>query len=158
MIDLDLFDKSEEKFRLMAKDFNNIYKRYPEEITDFGYIQLHKHQSSEVDFTVMDWRQFYLDRRVKNWYRQELEINLQQNLQKISKTAGSDKSTATQQTLATLMKYNEESSSGDNTKIFVYTHIPLTEEEEHLDNVKISKNIPEGIKAGISVFERNKGK
>ena len=63
---------------------------------------------------------------------------------------GNDRSTATVQALTALMKStSDESNKIDDGKIFIFSFMPLTEEEERLNNAQTLKSIPNEIRDAL---------
>jgi hypothetical protein len=157
MINVNLFDPEKEEYLYRAVIvFNKIYTEVPKEASHLGYYQLwQKGRNYDSELDVVTWKQFMLDNRVSAWYDTELEMALNTNLQKLATEAGNNKSTATLQTLTAILKHKEGkvTDAPDQNKIFVYTHIPLTDVEERLENVTKLRNQPEGISGAIKVFE-----
>lgn len=156
MISIKDFDKEkEENLCVLVTEFNKIYTIYPKEITGYTYYELWEKSGKHQE--LLDWRNFYNDPRVRKWYEIELTLALDSKIHKLLQTAGTDKSTATQQTLTALLRHKEDSSMDvEESKYFIYTHWPLTNVEEHIPNVKISEAIPKEISSAISIFERTK--
>ena len=155
MIDPKQFDETKEETLLnTVLVFNQLYKEMPTTITDLSYYELYDKAKKEHEIPLLDWKMFYTDRRVQAWYAQELELTINSRLQKLAKQAGTDKSTATQQTLTALLKHVGDSSGApEDNKIFVVQFIPLTNVEEHIENVKIIDNIPKEIADAITIYE-----
>ena len=151
-----MFDKNKEETLLnTVLVFNQLYKEFPNTITEKTYYELYELTKEQHQISLIDWKNFYSDHRVQAWYSQELELTINARLQKLSKQAGTDKSTATQQTLTALLKHVDSGKETiDDNKIFVVQFIPLTNVEEHVKNVKTLQNIPEEISNGITVYER----
>ncbi len=156
MIDPSAFDRrTEEKLLNAVLVFNQIYKELPDTITELSYYELYQEaQERGHEVSLIDWKNFYTDRRVQQWYDDELHLTIQSRLQKLSKQAGTDKSTATQQTLTALLKHvGDNSQSMEDNKIFVVQFVPLTKTEEQIENVEVLKNIPEEIADALTIYE-----
>lgn len=161
MIDPKQFDKrTEEELLNAVLVFNQIYKELPETITELSYYELYQEAIERGhEISLVDWKKFYTDRRVQQWYQQELELTITSRLQKLSKQAGTDKSTATQQTLTALLKHvGDNSQTMDDNKIFVVQFVPLTKTEEQIENVEVLENIPEEIADALTIYERGNEK
>lgn len=154
MIDIKQFNQEKEPNLLnTVLVFNQLYREHPESITEFTYHELYSKSKAEHNIPLYEWKLFYTDKRVQAWYSQELELTMKAKLHKLTRQAGEDRSTATQQALQGLLKYISDSDeSAEDNKIFIYTHIPLTDVEEHLENVKIESTIPKEIGDGLSVY------
>jgi len=155
MIDIKLFNEEKEASLLnTVLIFNQLYREYPESITEFTYHELYSKAKVEHNIPLYEWKIFYTDKRVQAWYAKELELTMKAKLHKLTRQAGEDRSTATQQALQGLLKYvSENDGSTEENKIFIYTHIPLTSTEEQISNVKIEKAIPKEIADGLTVFD-----
>lgn len=153
MIEIKEFNiETEENLVQIIIEFNRLYSLHPETITQYGYYKLQ--QLSDKPFNVLDWRNFYTDPRVQKWYQIELDLALTAKMHKLTQDVGENHSTASQQTLRDLIKYKETSSNEiDDGKIFIFTHWPLTNIEEHIKNVHISEVIPKEINDAISIYE-----
>lgn len=157
MIDVKKFDKDIELELWQAvNSFNAAFKKNPKEVLKKGYYELWE-MDKNIDLYV--WRVFYTDSRVREFYKKEFELGLDAKKQILLQQVGENKSTATNQALVALLKREEENQLDPNdNKIFVYSFIPLNENERNADNVKILENIPEGIRDAITIVEGNKNK
>lgn len=161
MIDPEQFDETKEPELLnTVLVFNILYKKYPETITEMSYYDLYletkKHPEIKDTIELLDWKKFYTDRRVQAWYAQELNLSINTRIHKLTKKAGTDKSTATQQTLSALLKHvGEHADTPEDNKVYIYSHIPLTDTEEHIENVQTIETIPEEIRDAITVYTGN---
>jgi len=158
MIDLKEFNPETEKPLYEAVlNFNEEFAK-DSAIMTLGYYELYKRFKNRTSLTAIDWRNFYRDKRVQNFYNDELNMQLEVKIQKLSHS--SDLSTSDNTTLTNLIKRkrDEEGINADDGKIFVYTFIPLTSEEENAENVKILSFVPKEIKGAIHVLEGNKNK
>lgn len=158
MINPDLFDEKKEPELLnTVLIFNKLYKMHPETIAETTYHGLYKMTEEKEAITLAQWKSFYLDRRVQSWYDQELELLMKSKLHKLTRQAGSDRSTATQQALQGLLKHiSENTVKAEENKIIVYTHIPLTDQEAHLKNVKVESTIPQEIRDALTILDESK--
>lgn len=160
MINPDLFNQETESRLLNAVlVFNEHYEQRPSEITGYTYFELYQMTDPKHKITLGDWKEFIRDRRVQQWYSDELQLTINARLQSLAKKAGTDKSTATQQTLTSLLKYTEAGREvEESNEIYIYGHIPLTPNEEKLENVKYIKTIPKEIADALTVYERSDNK
>ena len=155
MIDLKLFDKEIEiELCEAVVAFNTRFKADPAGTMDKTYYQLWK-DNKEVELHI--WRQFYTDKRVQEFYEKEFELSLKAKRNVLLRQVGENHSTATVQGLMSILKRDEEALiEDDDGKIFIYSFIPLNQNEEHLENVKILKNIPKEISDALTVIDGNK--
>jgi hypothetical protein len=154
MIDIKQFNEEKEANLLnTVLVFNQLYRELPETITELTYHELYTRSKAEHNIPLYEWKLFYTDKRIQAWYSKELELTMKAKLHKLTRQAGEDRSTATQQALQGLLKYISESDeSAEDNKIFIYSHIPLTDVEEHLENVKIESTVPKEIANGLSIY------
>jgi len=151
--------ESEETLYRAVVVFNQIYKNSPISAAQLTYYQLWQQgRNYDSELPLSAWKEFMLDPRISTWYDTELEMSLNANLQKLASEAGNNKSTATLQALSQILKHkeNKEPNTPDQNKIFIYSHIPLTDVEERLENVTILRTQPQAISGAIQVFEGNK--
>ena len=157
MINIEQFDeKTEPQLLNTVLVFNQLYRIYPESIAEMTYHKLYTLAEPEHQISLALWKSFYTDKRVQRWYEQELALLMQSKLHVLTRQAGSDRSTATQQALQGLLKHiSENNNKSEENKIFVYTHIPLTRTEEHLENVRIETTIPEEIRSALTILNES---
>lgn len=155
MLNLSLFDlKTEPEKYKIAEEFNKIYDNFPKVIAEWSYYELW--ERTEKVFPLSSWKDFMLDKRVRTWFSEELDLALRTNLQHLAKTVGNDRSTATQQALTAILKHQETNTpTEEQNVIFVYTFVPLTTIEENLPNVRTLETIPKEIGRAIRVNERD---
>lgn len=152
MIDIKLFDKEiEEELWNAVVLFNQDFKKDPKFTLEKNYYELWK-EHNEIE--LLTWRNFYKDDRVREFYKQEFDLNLESKKHKLIAEMGANHSTATNQAVIALLKREEEETmKTENNTIIVYSFIPLNDQERNLENVRILENIPEGIKAGLTIYE-----
>ena len=157
MIDINNFKESPEKLRRCIIDFNKQYKTNPDKAMSANYIDLWKNQS-DAELTIIDWRAFYTNMKIREFYSEELELVLNARAQSLARIMGENKSSATIQGLTAILSRDDKRQTiqPDQNKIFVYSVIPLNSIERNLDNVTILENIPSSIANAISVIERDK--
>lgn len=101
------------------------------------------------------WKEFLLEPTIVNWYASERKLLLQSQVNKLIREAGTSRSTASAQALGTLLKQLNETETTDSSTIFVYTFVPLTEQERKAPNVNVNNNIPDSIKNSVQIIKRN---
>lgn len=133
----------------MLKEYNDMCKRYYPKIIGWNYSDLFKN-SLNPKIKLTDWKMFILDSRVRNWLNDELFLmNKQKQIELLNKL-GQDHSTATVQALSTIIKANEaEDDRIDDSKIYIYSFMPLTDQERRLNHVNILGAIPDEVKDAI---------
>ena len=146
------FIEDEKELNKCVEDFNDLCDQgqYPE-ILEWTHYELAK-RSNTPDTTL--WKKFLLNPKIKDWYQSEKQILLNAEVQKLIRTAAKSGSTATVQTLNSLLaqqKTMEEQT--DNKKIIIYNFIPLTDEEKKDENIHENKNIPAGIRRAITIVK-----
>lgn len=146
------FIEDEKELNKCVEEFNDLCDQgqYPE-ILEWTHYELAK-RSNLPDTTL--WKKFLLNPKIKDWYQSEKQILLNAEVQKLIRTAAKSGSTATVQTLNSLLaqqKSMEEQT--DNKKIIIYNFIPLTEEEKKDENIHENKTIPAGIRRAITIIK-----
>lgn len=154
MIDLNLFDKEiEHELCEAVTAFNTSFKADPQKVMDKSYYQLWK-DNKEIDLLV--WRKFYTDPRVVEFYDKEFELGLKAKKNILLRMVGENNSTATVQGLMNIIKRDEDADFDiDDNKIFIYSFIPLNQQEAHAENVRILENIPKEIGDALTVIDGN---
>lgn len=152
MIDLNKFDEiTESDIRQCVIVFNNSFKEKPKETLAKTYYQLWELDKAIDLYT---WRAFYTDARVQKFYEKEFTLSLNAKKQALLQQMGENKSVATNQALTSILKYLEvEEVDPNDNKIFIYSFIPLNEQERNAKNVRILNNIPENLKDAIQIIE-----
>lgn len=82
------------------------------------------------------WKAFLMDPTVINWIDSELKIVKESELKKMVKGAAKTRSVGQAQLINTLSKLNENSGIKEGP-VFIYTHVPLNEEQQNAPNVNI---------------------
>lgn len=102
------------------------------------------------------WKRFLLNPKIKEWYATERQIQLNSTVQKLISTAGTSNSTATVQTLNTLLAQQRAmEEQGFQAPIIIYNFIPITEQERKSGRINEVRDIPSGIERAIRKVERN---
>lgn len=102
------------------------------------------------------WKRFLLNPKIKEWYATEKQIQLNSTVQKLISTAGTSNSTATVQTLNTLLAQQRTmEEQGFQAPIIIYNFIPITEQERKSGRINEIRDIPSGIERAIRKVERN---
>jgi hypothetical protein len=132
MLDLkwnsDNAKKMQEFFNSLGKDA--FYKNH----YDFAEI---------TNFSSSQWKEFLTDPQVHDYIRQELALLSQSALQKLTRDVEKNaKSPGTAQTMQAMMKLLDAERGIKEGPVFVYCYIPLNEQEQHADNIRIRKSDP----------------
>lgn len=139
----------EKTMKRMLNEYNKLCAQNMPDILKWSHIDLHKN-SSDRQLTINDWKQFLMDNRVQAWINEELYIMMRTKQMSLLEQLGNDRSTATVQALTALMKStSDESNKIDDGKIFIFSFMPLTEEEERLNNAQTLKSIPNEIRDAL---------
>lgn len=155
MINEKLFnpdDKHDARLLRVLAKFKRIYETYKADITQFTYFELWERAGKQPELA--HWKTFYTDKRVQEWYKEELDLAMDARIHKLVRDAGTKNAVGSQQTLTSLLKLKESSKKEkDPNKFFIYSHIPLTNVEKHIKNVKTLSFIPKEIGDSITVFD-----
>lgn len=81
------------------------------------------------------WKAFLMDPEVNNWVQSEMNIVKDTELKKMVKGAAKTKSVGQAQLMNAFSKLNENNGLKDGP-VFIYTHVPLNNQQLHADNVK----------------------
>lgn len=137
----------EEDMRKCLAEYNKLYLRYSN-ILNWDVRQIYN--ASSKDIPIYIWRKFLLDSRIQQWIRDEQYIKMQAKRNELLDKVGDNNSTATVQALSAIMKATEEEEDRlEDNKVYIYSFIPLTSEEERLNNAQTLKAIPDEIRAGL---------
>ena len=145
-ISLNLSER-EKSMKRALELYNTLCDSHMPEILRWSHVDLHQ-QCPELPIT--EWKQFLMDARVQAWISDEMYIMMRTKAMSLLDKIGDDRSTATVQALTALLKStSEESNKIDDGKIFVYCFMPLTQEEERLNNAQVLKTIPDEVRLAI---------
>jgi len=96
---------------------------------------------SKGEFSPIDWRVFLNDYRVVEFLEEELNMIQRNAIMKMMKDIDQSKSTGQAQLLNTLVQQSTKNKSKDGP-VFIYTYIPLSEQEEAAPNVEKLQSDP----------------
>lgn len=131
------------------EEYNKLCDSFYPDIIGWNYPDLYKH-SKDKELTITDWKLFILDSRVRTWINDEIYLINKTKQVELLNRVGTDHSTATVQALTSLMKANEDEDNRiDDSKIFIYSFMPLTDQERRLNNVNYLRAIPDEVKDAI---------
>ena len=121
--DNKLFAKLEEVFLALGKKALTMNHYDLAECTDYDNPQL--------------WKEFLQDERVNKFITTEFNAIQDSELRKLIMNISDSSSVGKAQLINSLQKVlNDHGSDKKSGPAFIYTYIPLTEEEKHADNVK----------------------
>lgn len=141
---------SETEMKKTLKEYNKLCSKYMPEILKWTHLDLLQH-STDKSISLKNWRDFILDTRVKNWIKEELSIIIQSKQLELLNKVGDDRSTATVQALSAIMRIDNEDDANriDDNKIFIYSFMPLTDQERRLNNAQVLDSIPIEVKRAL---------
>lgn len=105
--------------------------------------------------TPIDWRTFLTDPRVQDYLEGELYLMQQASVRKMMRDIDQSKSTGQAQLLNTLIQQSDKAKIKEGP-IFIYTYIPLNEQEVHAPDVHIGKIDP--FKINVDDYKRPDGR
>lgn len=127
IIDIN-FDKEKEKlFCELQEAFNNIG---PEALQMTHYELAERSGDSPIS-----WKKFLLDPRVGAYISEELDMLKKYQVSKLLNEASTSKSTGQAQLLNTLLNQTKVSGKKEGP-VFIYTKIPLNDQELGAENVR----------------------
>ena len=145
----------EEDMRQCLKEYNRLYERYSN-LLNWDVKEIYNDSNNQIPIYI--WRNFLLDSRVQRWIRDEQFVKMQAKRNQLLDKVGDNNSTATVQALSAIMKATEdEEDKLEDNKVYIYSFIPLTKEEERLNNAKTLKAIPDEIRAGLQHITSKSG-
>lgn len=136
--------------------YNSMYTLQYPQILAMNHFELY--QLSGRLHTVQDWKNFLMEPRLQNYFNDEQDLLVRNKISKLLSGIGDNNSTAQAQGLRDLMNQQKEkeNSRNDETK-FIYTFIPLSEQEEQNPNVNILQSIPDVIKEALYDIRQGTG-
>lgn len=140
--------KSETMMAACIKEYDKLHKEYGSILT--WTVKDFTAHCENKNITAKDWREFLLDSRVRRWIDDENYLEMNATKMKLLKNVGTNNSTATVQALTALTKATEDTDSRiDDNKIYIFSFMPLNDQEERLNNVQMLKSIPDEIRDAI---------
>ena len=113
----------------------------------------------ETGISPVKWRNFLLDSRIQKWMADEQFLKMQTKRNELLEKVGDNNSTATVQALTTIMKATDDDSDRlEDNKVYIYSFMPLTNEEERLNNAQVLDSIPAEVRAGMQHISFNKNR
>lgn len=139
----------------LINEFNKLAEdgHYPE-LLNWNHYQLFTHT---VNTTPQDWKLFLQHPKVKQWYDDELEIQMRTAAAKLVKEiqSGNARSTGLPQALSSVLGYLDKREKVESTTRIIYNFIPLTEYEQQNPEIKVLDFIPTEIKQSIQIIGLN---
>lgn len=87
------------------------------------------------------WKTFLMDPTIAAWIQSELNIIQNTELKKMVKGASSTRSVGQAQLINAFSKLNETSGTKEGP-VFIYSHVPLNNQQKHAPDVRELKNNP----------------
>lgn len=120
------FKQDEEMFKDLQELFNGIGE-------DALYLS-HYELAERTGVSPIDWKQFLMDPRVMAYIAEEMDMLKKAKVALMLKTVDSNKNTGQAQLLNTLLNQAKVSDKKEGP-VFIYTQVPLNNQEEHARNV-----------------------
>lgn len=133
--------------RMMNIDFGEYeieLQQMQEVFNDLGEDALyltHHELAAATEFNAIAWRQFLSDPRVQDFLQAELNLMQQSSIRKMMKDIDQSKSTGQAQLLNTLITQNNVNKKKEGP-IFIYSYVPLNEEEQYAPNTQALSSDP----------------
>mgnify|MGYP006908804693 CR=1 FL=1 len=120
------FKDEETKFIELQDLFNNIGEQ--------ALFMSHYELAEVSGESPIDWKQFLMDPRVVAFVAEEMDMLKKSKVAVMLSQVDTNKNTGQAQLLNTLLNQTKASDRKEGP-VFIYTQIPLNEEEEHASNV-----------------------
>ena len=125
-----IFDDSEVLFDEMQKEWNT---------KEDAFFKDHYQLSENSNYNSTSWRKFLAHPLVADWIYEETKVIQQATYRKLLKNIDSNsRSTGLPQLLNSLTDQMKEDSVATGP-IFIYTYVPLNEEEKHANNIILAE-------------------
>lgn len=129
MMDI-LFNDDELLLQQMQETFNKV---------EGAIYKNHYELSNETEFSALSWKKFFTHPEVNDWITQEMILVQQSKLRLLLRDIdGNTKSTGLPQLINTLTSQLQDKNKRDEGPVFVYTYVPLNQEEKHAPNVQMA--------------------
>lgn len=89
-----------------------------------------------------EWKDFLMHPEIHAWIKSELKIMHEAELHKLLQGISSSNSTGQAQIVGALSRLTEEKSTQKEGPIFIYSYIPLNENQEEADNTNVLDHDP----------------
>lgn len=130
IIDIE-FKTSEDDLKNMQDLFNAIGRE--------ALFMSHYDLADRTDMSPIDWKKFITDVRVANALNEELDLIKKSKVALMLRDVESNKNTGQAQLLNTLLNQTKQSDIKEGP-VFIYTQIPLNDQELHAPNVRRMEN------------------
>lgn len=125
------FDETEKLFKEMQDAWNTI---------EDAFFKTHYELSEETTYDALSWRSFLTHPKVTDWLNQEMSVVQQAKLRALMKDLdGNSKSTGLPQLINALSNQVDKTAKSMDGPIFIYTYVPLNEQEKHAENVRFAE-------------------
>lgn len=94
----------------------------------------HYELAENTGMSPISWKKFLLDPRVAAFISEEMDLLKRAKVSTMLSTVDTNKNTGQAQLLNTLLNQTKNSDRKEGP-VFIYTHIPLNNQEEHAPNV-----------------------
>lgn len=133
MMDI-LFEENEILLQQMQETFNKI---------EDAIYKDHYELSRMTDFSALSWKMFFTHPKIADWVTSEMTLIQQSKLRLLIKDIDANtKSTGLPQLINVLSGQLEDKDKKKDGPIFIYTYVPLNEQESEAPNVQTaSKNL-----------------
>lgn len=96
----------------------------------------HYELSERTGVSPIDWKQFLLDARVVAFIAEEMDLLKKSKVAVMLGQVDTNKNTGQAQLLNTLLNQTKQSDKKEGP-VFIYTQVPLNDQEQHASNVVI---------------------
>jgi hypothetical protein len=126
---IDIKFKEEET---LLQELQDMFNSVGEEALYMTHYEL----AERTGYSPIDWKMFLMDARVAAFIAEEMDMLKKAKVSVMLKTVDSNKNTGQAQLLNTLLNQSKVSDKKEGP-VFIYTQIPLNDQEQHARNVVI---------------------
>lgn len=126
---IDIKFKEEET---LLQELQDMFNSVGEEALYMTHYEL----AERTGYSPISWKIFLMDARVAAFIAEEMEMLKKAKVSVMLKTVDSNKNTGQAQLLNTLLNQSKVSDKKEGP-VFIYTQIPLNDQEQHARNVVI---------------------
>ena len=126
-------------FKEEEKDFIEM-QGWVNEIGQDALYMNHYELAVKTDISPIKWKSFLMDVRVSAFIIEELDLLKKSKVAVMLKDVEENKNTGQAQLLNTLLNQTKQEQKKDGP-VFIYTQIPLNENEQHAENVVMINGI-----------------
>lgn len=150
LIDIQL-NTNEQHLQHLIDEFNRLCTEgnYPSILSWDHYTLFVKSNGT----TPQEWKEFRLNPKIKQWYEDEQNLQLQSSLMKLLQEVGDGRSTGQAQTISAMLNQLNKLEKQESTVKYIYSFVPLTKEEALNPDVRILQDIPTEIRDAIQVIQ-----